>query len=131
MNVKTERKKPFKIQQSTYKNVLISLTQSYFKKPWHKFVEEIAILALVILTNLYDEACFYAKNQITFCHKIVAKKQAFYFRLFGESPCLKSDSHLPKKCFFCFNESPLKMMKNTFYFMLKALFFLEIFKFLS
>ena len=30
---------------------------------------------------------------------------------------LKSDSHLPKKfLFICFNESPLKMMKNASYF---------------
>ena len=33
--------------------------------------------------------------------------------------------------FICFNESPLKMMKNAFYFILKALFVLMIFKFLS
>ena len=45
---------------------------------------------------------------------------------------LKSDSYLPKKmCFFCFIESPLKMMKNAFYFILKAPFVLKIFKFLS
>ena len=31
----------------------------------------------------------------------------------------------------CFNESPLKMMKNDFYFILKALVILKIFKFLS
>ena len=31
----------------------------------------------------------------------------------------------------CFNESTLKMMKNAFNFILKALFVLEIFKFLS
>ena len=44
----------------------------------------------------------------------------------------KSDSHLPKKTFFiCFNNSPSKMMKNAFYFILKALFFLKIFIFLS
>ena len=30
----------------------------------------------------------------------------------------------------CFIESPLKMMKNAFYFILKALFVLKIFKFL-
>ena len=29
------------------------------------------------------------------------------------------------------NESPIKMMKNAFYFTLKALFLLKIFKFLS
>ena len=36
---------------------------------------------------------------------------------------LKSDSHLPNKIIIIyFNESPLKMMKNAFYFILKALF---------
>ena len=44
----------------------------------------------------------------------------------------KSDSHIPKKiCVTCFHESLLKMMKNAFYFMLKALFILKVFKFLS
>ena len=39
----------------------------------------------------------------------------------------------PSKNFFliCFNDSPSKMMKNAFYFILKALFVLKIFKFLS
>ena len=36
-----------------------------------------------------------------------------------------------KICFICFNESPLKMLKNAFYFILKAFFVLKIFKFLS
>ena len=45
---------------------------------------------------------------------------------------VKPNSHLPKKyIFICFNEGPLKMMKNAFYFILKALFVLKIFKFLS
>ena len=45
---------------------------------------------------------------------------------------LKSDSHLPEKVFItCFNDSPLKMMKNAFYFILKAIFVLKIVKFLS
>ena len=45
--------------------------------------------------------------------------------------CLKSESQLSKKIgFFCMIGSPLKIMKNTFYFMLKALFVLEIFTFL-
>ena len=45
---------------------------------------------------------------------------------------LKSDSHLPKQiCDICFIESPLKMMKNAFYFTLKAPFILKVFKFLS
>ena len=43
---------------------------------------------------------------------------------------LKSDSQ-PPNFFVTFNESLLKMMENAFYFTLKALFVLEIFKFLS
>ena len=43
---------------------------------------------------------------------------------------LKSDSHLPKNfaLFTLFNERPLKTMKNAFYFILKSLFVLKIFK---
>ena len=36
-----------------------------------------------------------------------------------------------KICFICFIKNPLKVMKNTFYFILKDLFVLKIFKFLS
>ena len=36
-----------------------------------------------------------------------------------------------KSCFICFNESPLKMMENAFYFILKVLSVLKIFKYLS
>ena len=32
---------------------------------------------------------------------------------------LKTDSHLPKNSFICFNGSPLKMMKNAFSFIFK------------
>ena len=42
---------------------------------------------------------------------------------------LKSESHLPKTFFFiCFDDSSSKMMKNAFYFILKDLFVLKIFK---
>ena len=45
---------------------------------------------------------------------------------------LKSHSHLPKIFFIIyFNGSSTKMMKNAFYFILKAFFVLKIFKFLS
>ena len=40
-------------------------------------------------------------------------------------------SSYKKTCFICFNESPLKMMKNAFWFILKALLVLKIFKSLS
>ena len=36
-----------------------------------------------------------------------------------------------EKFFICFNDGPSKVMKNAFYFILKALFVLKIFKFLS
>ena len=44
---------------------------------------------------------------------------------------LKSDSHLPKKIMLFDSLKLFKMMKNAFYFTLKALFVLNIFKFLS
>lgn len=44
---------------------------------------------------------------------------------------LKLESHLPKKCFYWFHKSPIRMTKNAFYLMLKALFVLEVFTFLS
>ena len=45
---------------------------------------------------------------------------------------LKSDSQLPKNFFIiCVPENLLKMLKNAFYFILKTLFILKIFKFLS
>ena len=44
---------------------------------------------------------------------------------------LKPESQLSSKIIFvCFNESPLKIMKNTFYLILKTLLVLGIFKFL-
>ena len=39
-------------------------------------------------------------------------------------------SHLPRKYFIYFNESPLKILENVFYFILKAVFVLTILKFL-
>ena len=39
---------------------------------------------------------------------------------FAKNVNFKSDSHPSKKFFICFNETPLKMMKNAFYFILNA-----------
>ena len=44
---------------------------------------------------------------------------------------LKSALTFQKKLFISFNNSPSKMMKNSFYFILKALFVRKIFKVLS
>ena len=59
--------------------------------------------------------------------KTTFKTWNFYF-----AQILWSDSHLSKKFLFIwFNKSPLKIMKNFYYFILKALFVLKKFKFLS
>ena len=55
---------------------------------------------------------------------------SFYDEGFETNKVLYSDSNLPKKCYICFNDSPSKMMKNAFYFILKAFFVHKIFKFL-
>ena len=53
-----------------------------------------------------------------------------YFFHIKEKTVFKIELSPFKKCYICFNESPLKMTKNVFYFILKALFVLKIFKFL-
>ena len=45
------------------------------------------------------------------------------------SSILKWYFHLPKKYCCCLSKSPLKIMKNAFYFTLKPLFLLKMFKF--
>ena len=56
-----------------------------------------------------------------------------FIKFFSNEFFQKSGSHLPKKKIrvFCFIEGPLKTMKNAFYFVLKPLFVLKIFKHLS
>ena len=44
---------------------------------------------------------------------------------------LKSHPQLSKNCVIWFNENDDQMMKNVLYFILKALFILKLFKFLS
>ena len=58
--------------------------------------------------------------------KWTIETENYFFR---KIVCLKSDSHLPQK--FVLFACLLKMMKNAFYFILKALFVLKIFKLLS
>ena len=60
------------------------------------------------------------------------KLKTCFFQLSLRKMFLKFDFHVPpKNCFICFNECHLKLMKNTFYFILKVLFVVAIFKFLS
>ena len=74
------------------------------------------------ITKLYELFVFLQNNYGWLLLSIYLSKLSKDFRL-------KSNSHLSKKnCFICFNESPLKMIKNDFYFILKAVFILKIFK---
>ena len=57
------------------------------------------------------------------------RKPTFLESLF--STVLKSTLNLQKYLFICLIESSLKMMKNVFYFVLKAFFVPKVFKFLS
>ena len=43
--------------------------------------------------------------------------------------CFKVGLSLQRNCVICLIESPLKMMKNVFYFVLKYFFVLIVFKF--
>ena len=58
------------------------------------------------------------KPTLCFCFTWIV----FFERKVGLSPSKKF-------LFICFNEIPLKIMKNVFYFMLKTLFVLKIFNF--
>ena len=76
------------------------------------------------------------KNLVT-CKKFSHCSPEFFFadkvcKSYQKALTLKPVSHLSKRItFICFNENLLKMMKNAFYFILKALFVLKILKFLS
>ena len=78
------------------------------------------MLILCSKKKLFHSLFFFEiKSKLTF---------ADYSQTVGGKFYLKSDSHFPRIIFICFNESLLKVMKNAFYFMLKALFVLKIFK---
>ena len=80
--------------------------------------------------SLYiDISIYHAQHCFTCWHIVILHNMDSYLDLCPLN--LKPDSHLPIKIIFvCVNESPLKIMKNAFYFILKALFILKIFKFL-
>ena len=74
--------------------------------------------------KIFKECYELYANVLKFIKSIGKKDYANWF--------YKSDSHLPKNdCFICVNESLLKMMKNVSYYILKGIFVLKIFKFLS
>ena len=76
---------------------------------------------------------FHTFSQCFYCWLWTCSVQHGYndFHRLKPKTVLKSDSHIPKKKIICFDDSPSKMLKNVFYFILKVLFVLRIFKFLS
>ena len=62
--------------------------------------------------------------------KETIQKRNCWHNFYIQNYALQSDSHLLKIRFICCKESPLKMGKNAFYFILKAFFVLKILKFL-
>ena len=66
--------------------------------------------------NFFNAQFLYYDGIYPFCK--------FHFFKVGLSP-------YKKNCVICFIERPLKVMKNAFYFIVKALFVLNLFKVLS
>ena len=81
--------------------------------------ETISLLMNIIFQYYLLESICFLFPAVFFLHTIFPD----FFKV-GLSPSKKI-------CFVFFDESPLKMMKNAFYLILKALFVLKIFKFLS
>ena len=87
-----------------------------------------AILLLNLLLWEISHICCCCFKDFFNKRNSIRKKLRIWSHLLKKS--LYSYSHLSKVDLICFNRRPLKMMKNSFYVMLKALFVLKIFKFL-
>ena len=87
--------------------------------PYHKHNNYVGIVALHIIL-LYNA---FIKKELKVCVQ--------YFSFYHQIKALEVGLSLFKKvCVICFIESLLKMMTNAFYFILKALIALRMFKFL-
>ena len=85
------------------------------------------VIFSAFLTKRRDVTCSFSRS-----HQNLNKSLSCYnCEYIKKKSLLKSDSHVPKKFFICFNDSPSKLIKNAFYFILKALFVFKIFKFLT
>ena len=93
-------------------------------KKWGTLIRNIWCYLKVLVG--YLQVICYSK---IFCSILNLASTIFIF--FHQMIVLKVGLSFSKKTILiCFNDSPSKMMKNAFYFMLKALFVLKIFKFL-
>ena len=93
-----------------------------------RYIQENVYFVIIIFSYLFSTNLCPRFLLICFAQEI----KSFNMKSFRNEVDSKSDTHRPKKfLFICFNESPLKKMKNAFYVTLKALFVFKIFKFLS
>ena len=86
------------------------------------------------LNKIYQNVKMLSLTQICFPFlSILILRKTCQVNSQQNNPCeLKSDSYLPKMfIIICFKDSQSKMMKNAFNFILKAIFVLKIFEFLS
>ena len=120
----------------------IYLTSSQFRILSFSFENMIFVAEVILFIKKFYKKIYFIESLLTteFCYlffyfsfTLFTLMNKFFFTGNNFLPCLKPDSHLPRKEIYiiCFIESPLKVTKNAFYFILKALFVLKIFKFLS
>ena len=85
---------------------------------------------------MYTETSKYSESSLQIPNDC-SKNIHYIFIIFGSWSSVKGQwfkvglSNSKKNCVICFIEGPVTMMKNAFYFILKALFVLKVFKFSS
>ena len=137
-----------KIQVTIITSIQCSWVKRFFEDDFHDW----KVIPLFLIGKHLGKN-FKFHNNIDLSKDILSKFPSFYQNIFikwinnytakptlpsmilSEFICFNSNikvglSSSKKKKFICFNVSPSKMMKNAFYFILKAPFVLKIFKFL-
>ena len=127
--------------QSLFLNKVARLRPAHLSKKrlWHRCfpVNVDKFLTTPFLTEHLQWLllCFNDTHRENVCFNQFSKRMAAWllltFLIFFTQPIKVGLSPHKKNCIICFIESTLKMMKNAFYFILKVLFVLKIFQFLS
>lgn len=109
---------------------------------WWSWWCDIRVVYLRIVTIYFNSFCP-TSGSIRFCLRCVrfyncsynrnrnqnekTRDKKLYFCNHSSSSVLTTDSHLTKNRFIYIDESPLKMLENVFYFILKVNFFQDFF----
>ena len=111
MNCYSRSKEMF--QFSTY---IIPLDEIPHLKHTENYEGTVTLQLILLHNTLIKKELKACVQSFSFFHQMIAFKVGLL--------------HFKKICVICFIEIPLKMMKNVFYFILKAFFVLKIFTFL-